>query len=68
MPRSPRRERIHRRLRLLGEGPAAFYRDACNIADSTVSLETGGHLLAHAVREIESFSGVLVVIHPTARS
>ena len=54
MPRSPRQERIHRRLRLLGEGPAAFYRDACNIAEGTVSLETGAHLLAHALREIES--------------
>ncbi len=54
MPRRARQESIHRRLRLLGEGPAAFYRDACKIADSTVSLETGAHLLAHAIREIES--------------
>lgn len=43
--RDPRRARVHRRLRLLGEGPAAFYRDACRILDA----ETGAP--AEPVRE-----------------
>lgn len=36
--RDPRRERIYRRLLLIGEGPAAFYRDACLILDSDAGL------------------------------
>lgn len=36
--RDPRRKRIHERLLLIGEGPAAFYRDVCRILDAEVGL------------------------------
>jgi hypothetical protein len=50
---SPRQERIHRRLALIGQGLADFYRDACRLmADS--SWRTTTHLVAHCFREIES--------------
>jgi hypothetical protein len=54
MIRSPRQERILRRLALLGDGPAAFYRDACRIMGEDPRLDTAAHLLAHCLREIES--------------
>lgn len=49
----PREERISRRLALVGEGPASFFRDACRIMVSE-GMETQTHLVAHCVREIES--------------
>ena len=36
--RDPRRRRIHERLKLIGAGPAAFYRDACRILDAEAGL------------------------------
>src|SRR5262249_15547414 len=50
----PRQERIHRRLGLVGPGPAAFYRDACRIMSEANSLASTTHLVAHLLREIES--------------
>jgi hypothetical protein len=50
---SPRHERIYRRLRLLGEGPADFYRDACRLINDP-HLRTTTHMVAHALRETES--------------
>jgi hypothetical protein len=63
----PRQERIHRRLALIGEGPAAFYRDAVRMLDEDFPLlESGAHLLAHCVREIESaLRKVLLPLAPT---
>ena len=53
--RSPRHERINERLlRLVGPGPAAFYRDACRVMDNEALLETSTHQVAHCLREIES--------------
>ena len=49
-----RQERIHRRLLLIGPGPAAFYRDACALMQGQPPLTTTTHLVAHLVREIES--------------
>lgn len=50
---SPRQQRIHRRLRLLGEGPADFYLDACQLMNDP-QLRTTTHMVAHALREAES--------------
>ncbi len=52
---SPRQLAIHRRLRLIGPGPAAFYRDALRLmVPDADALETRAHLLWHCLREIES--------------
>lgn len=49
-----RQERIHRRLLLVGPGPASFFRDACRIITGDFQLEATSHVVAHLVREIES--------------
>lgn len=46
--------RIYQRLILVGEGPAAFYRDACRIMVAEPPFETITHLMGHCLREIES--------------
>jgi hypothetical protein len=50
---TPLRERIHRRLGLVGEGPQAFYRDALRLMSGPV-VESTTHLTSHLLREIES--------------
>lgn len=51
----PRQERIYRKLmRLVGPGPAAFYRDACRLIATTPLFETTTHLVSHLLRETES--------------
>ncbi len=50
---SPIRERIHRRLGLVGAGPQAFYRDALRLVTGPC-VESTTHLLSHLLREIES--------------
>ncbi len=50
---SPLRERIHRRLGLVGEGPQAFYRDALRLVTGP-QVESTTHLVSHLLREIES--------------
>jgi len=50
---NPKQERIHRRLSLLGPGPASFFLDACRLM-ATPWLEATTHLVAHLLREIES--------------
>lgn len=50
----PRQERIYRRLREIGPGPAAFFRDACRIMADPADLEATSHLVSHLLREIES--------------
>ncbi len=52
--REPRQERIHRRLLLIGQNAAAFYRDICRLVDGTAQLETAAHTIGHNLREIES--------------
>lgn len=49
-----RQQRIYRRLRVVGPGPAAFFRDACRLMSLTPQLESTTHLVAHLLREIES--------------
>lgn len=48
-----RRKRIYENLSLIGPGPAAFYKDACNLM-SQVNLDTQTHLVLHLLREVES--------------
>ena len=51
----PRRLRILSRLsRLVGPGPTAFYRDACDLMDDPRRFQSTTHLVAHLIREIES--------------
>lgn len=60
--RDARQERIYRRLRLIGEGPAAFYRDACRLMEESASLESTSHLVGHLLREVED--AVRAVLQP----
>lgn len=54
-PPDPRRLRIRSRLgKLVGPGPAAFYRDACALMDEPARLYSTSHLVGHLIREIES--------------
>lgn len=55
-------DRIHRRLHYIGEGPAAFYRDACRLMEGEITLGSRAHLVSHLLREIES--ALLSVIAP----
>lgn len=57
-----RQKRIHRRLMLIGEGPAAFFTDACKLIDSPYEYLTTSHLFGHAMREVEG--AVLNVLAP----
>lgn len=49
-----RQQRIHRRLALVGRGPAAFFLDACRIMLAPEMYAAPTHLVGHAMREIES--------------
>lgn len=60
--RDARQERIYRRLRLIGEGPAEFYRDACRLMEDSGALASTSHLVGHLMREVES--SVRTVLHP----
>lgn len=56
-------DRIARELgRLIGDGPAAFFRDACVLVALEPSLPTTTHLVAHLLREVES--GVRKALEP----
>ena len=59
-----RQERIHRRLLLVGNGPACFFVDACHIMSSPQSFGAATHLVSHSLREIES--GLRDVLEPLA--
>lgn len=50
----PRQRRIHRRLGLIGPGPASFYQDACRLMSIQPLFKATTHLVAHLLREIES--------------
>ena len=50
----PMDRRIHRRLRLVSEGSAAFFRDACQLMHDECGLQSRTHVVAHLLREIES--------------
>lgn len=51
---TPRQERIYGRLRKVGPGPAAFYKDACRHMTEQPLYESTTHLVAHLLREIEA--------------
>jgi len=63
--REPRQERIHRRLLLIGQNAAAFYRDICRLVEGAAQLETAAHTIGHNLREIESaLQHVLPLVTP----
>ncbi len=51
--KTPKQERIFKRLCLIGFAPAAYYRDACRLIISDPPLDSITHLLSHIFREIE---------------
>src|SRR5579859_3127016 len=54
-PLSPRQERIVRRLLTqVGPGPAAFFRDACNLMSEEPPRPAVTHLVAHLLGDIFS--------------
>ena len=60
----PRQLRIYEGLLRIGIGPAAAFKDACQIMESPGQFEYSSHLVAHLVREIES--GIRSIIEPMA--
>ncbi|MGD1028936.1 hypothetical protein [Candidatus Binatus soli] len=50
----PRQKEIYDGLLLIGEGPAAFYKNACQIMADPAKFESATHIVGHLVREIES--------------
>jgi hypothetical protein len=53
--RNPRQERIFKKLdRLVGPGPALFYKDACRYMSVDTPLPSTTHLVSYLLREIES--------------
>lgn len=50
----PRQRQIHRRLGLIGSGPASYYQDACRLMSIQLPFKATTHLVAHLLREIES--------------
>ena len=51
---NPRQKEIYENLLIIGEGPAAFYRDACRVMGGSSRFDSTTHLVGHLVREIES--------------
>lgn len=49
-----RQQRIYQRLKKAGDGPAAFFLDACRLMSIQPPLETTTHIVGHCIREIES--------------
>jgi hypothetical protein len=53
--RNPIQNRIYQRLdRLVGTGPAVFFKDACSLMDQEAPLPSTTHLVSHLLRDIES--------------
>lgn len=50
----PRQQRIHRRLSIVGPGPASFYQDASRFMSDPYTYRSTTHLVGHLLREIES--------------
>ena len=64
---SPRQESIAGQLReMIGEGPAAFFADACLILSRVPRPAAASHIVAHLLREVES--GVRSVLQPPLAS
>lgn len=49
----PRQQKIHARLKLIGDAPAAFYQDACRLLNEQPQYESTSHLIGHLLREID---------------
>ncbi|WP_371572155.1 hypothetical protein [Streptomyces sp. NBC_01314] len=49
-----RQQRILRRLRRFGPGPAGWYADICTLLDEDLPLRSTGMLVSHLFRELES--------------
>lgn len=58
----PRQERIHKRLSIVGSGPAEFFYDACRLMATQPQFKSTTHLVSHLIREVES--SVRAVLEP----
>jgi hypothetical protein len=64
---SPRQESVAAQLReMVGEGPAAFFSDACLILSLDPRPASASHIVAHLLREVES--SVREVLEPQRTS
>lgn len=61
-PEAYGQQRIYRRLRLIGEGPAKFFFDACELMDEPDARSSTSLLVGHLMREVES--AVRAVLEP----
>jgi hypothetical protein len=52
--RDERQKRNFKRLSLIGKGPAAFYKDACQLISEGPMYDSTVHIVAHLLREVES--------------
>ena len=50
--RDSRQKQVYQDLQLFGHGPAAFFRDACQLMETEHGLESCTHLVAHLMREV----------------
>lgn len=65
--RDSRQQQIYKRLLLIGPGPAAYFRDACQIMEGNSNLDAATHLVAHLLREVENaLRAVLESIVPSS--
>lgn len=51
---SEQQRKIHEGLLLFGDGPAAFFKDACRLVSEPVPYKSTTHLVGHLLREIRS--------------
>jgi len=49
----PRQAKIYERLKLIGNAPAAFYKDACRLLSEEPQYASTSHLVGHLLREID---------------
>ncbi len=52
--KNPIQKRIYESLKLVGEGPAASYKDACAILQDSEPFDCASHIIGHLLREIDS--------------
>src|SRR5437879_5635489 len=65
----PRQQRIHKRLAIVGSGPAEFFYDACRLMATQPEFKSTSHLVSHLIREIESsVRAVLEPLRPDSES
>jgi hypothetical protein len=66
---TPRHQRVYERLRrLISEGTADFFADACDISQERPEHRTSTHLVGHLLREVEAATRKVLRTLPAART